>query len=85
MINQRPTTTKITPLKRLIFWVLDRNGPIKLWRAMLMIVARKNIKMTMVRAAAANAVMATNSPLVISAYPARPARIGPVQPKPARM
>ncbi len=43
-----------------------------------------NISATMTTAAVAKATMAAVKPPVVSACPARPARIGPVQPKPAR-
>lgn len=46
---------------------------------------RPNTKPMMVNEAAAKAVKAAKLPPAIMAAPARPARIGPVQPNPARM
>lgn len=81
--NHNPTTIRIRPPHRLTAGALARMVAAMRAFADAMTTASVNIRPTMASAAMAKATIAAEKPPTLSDSAARPARIGPVQPKPA--
>lgn len=83
-ISQSPTSINMRPPQILTRSVLARSLATRLSCARATANAKTNIKVDIVKAAVTNPRKASHGPPIVNACPARPARIGPVQPKPAR-
>ncbi len=81
--NQAPTTTRIQPPQRFTVGACAVIRATVRSSALATVNAAMKINPTSTMAATTKAVNAAPKPPIVRAYPARPARIGPVQPKPA--
>jgi len=82
-MNHAPTVMRIRPPQRLTVGAPALSESTVRWWAAPTISASPNIKITIMSAAMPNEMNAAEAPPAMRDCPARPARIGPVQPNPA--
>lgn len=82
-MSQMPTKMRIHPPHFFTFTVSVRSVSTSRSCAKAIDSESANIRIVIISAAATKEVNAAGAPPIVNACPARPARIGPVQPKPA--